>query len=239
MRVRAYAVATLAVALLAVAGCSTKVVTSDGATPLNTVTAAGTGKVSAAPTEAQMTFGVVVRSEQAEDALKQASDKAGEIASAIKGAGVADKDVQTQNVSVYPEYRDGGPDRAMQINGYTANVSVRVKIRDITKVGDVIGAASGVGSNEISGPTFTLGDDAPERDEAIEAAIADAKRRADVMAKAAGKSLGEIIAISEAGVSAQPIYWGMERAGADSFGYDVQPGELDVISSVTVVFELK
>jgi len=155
----------------------------------------------------------------------------------VKKTGVDDEDIQTQNLSVYPEYRDSTDSKTLEITGYTANVSVRVLIRDIEKVGDVISAASDAGANEISGPTFTLSEEAPARDAAIEKAIDDAKHRAEVMAKAAGKSVGEIISLSETGVDI-PVYYAGER-GYDMAEAAIEPGTLDVTASVTVVFELK
>lgn len=229
--------ALLVVALLALGGCTTKVVTSESAQPLNTVTAAGTGKTSAAPDEAEMYFGIVVRDAKADQALKKASAEADKIISAVKKAGVDNKDVQTQNLSVYPEYRNGETTK-LEIIGYTANVSVRAKIRDIDKVGDVIAAATDAGANEISGPNFMLSDEAPARDEAIEKAIEDARRRAEVMAKAVGKRLGEVVSVSEQGVSV-PIYYARSEADFAAAKPVIEPGTLDVSASVTVVFELK
>jgi hypothetical protein len=231
----------LLLAVLALGGCQTKVVTSDGATPLNTVTAAGTGTASAAPDEAEMTFGVTNRAEKADDALRPSTDKAKAIIDAVKKAGVDDKDVQTAAISVYPEYANQDEGNTPQITGYSATISVRAKIRNVDKVGDVIGAAVDAGANEIGGPTFTIGDDSDARDTAIEQAIEDAKRRAETMAKAAGKSLGTIIAVSETGTTAIPYYakGAYDTAEALRAAVPIEPGQLDVTANVTVVFELK
>jgi hypothetical protein len=225
----------LSAGLLALGGCTTKVVTTGGAAPLYTVTASGNGKTAAAPDMAEMYFGATVQADDAKAALASASDLADSITSAVKGAGVPAEDVQTANVSVYPE--QSGGDRVV-ITGYRASVQVRVKIRDIETIGDVIGAASDAGANEIGGPTFMLSDDSEVRNEAIDLAIADARTRAEVMAKAAGKSLGEIISISEAGMST-PIYYGAEARAAMDAAVPIEPGQLDVSAGVTVVFELK
>lgn len=227
----------LALGLLALAGCTTKIVTPEGTTPLNTVTATGQGEESAVPDEAEMNFGAVAKDEKADAALKQASETADAIIKAVKNEGVKAEDIQTQNLSVYPEYREPTESQSLEITGYTANVSVKVTIRDIEKIGDIISAASDAGANEISGPSFTLSDESPARDKAIEKAIDDAKHRAEVMAKAAGKSVGTIISVSETGVNI-PVYYG------DAREYDVaeaaiEPGTLDVTANVTVVFELK
>jgi uncharacterized protein YggE len=233
------AATALTLSLLALGGCGTTVVTADGATPLNTVTSSGAGEALAAPDMAEMYFGVGVLEPDAKAALDGASDVAAAITDAVKGTGIPAEDIQTANVSVYPEYRGGG-EKAPEISGYRASVQVRVKIRDLEKIGDVIGAASDAGANEISGPSFMLDDDVAAQDEAIEDAIADARRRAETMAKAAGKTLGAIISVSEAGASAPPLYYeGARYAAADMGSVPIEPGQLNVNAGVTVVFELK
>ena len=227
----------LAVGALALSGCTTKVVTTEGAAPLHTVTSGGEGKAVSAPDMAEMYFGTAVVAQDAKPALGQANDTAKKIADAVKSAGVDAKDIQTANVSVWPEQNYEG-DKAT-ITGYRASIQVRVKIRDIDEIGTVIGAASDAGANEIGGPSFMLDDDDAVRAEAIELAIDDARARAEVMAKAAGKSLGEIISVSETGSSA-PIYYGARAEAMDAASaVAVEPGQLDIVASVTVVFELK
>lgn len=227
----------LAIGVLALTGCTTKVVTTEGAAPLHTVTAAGEGKAVSAPDMAEMQFGTTVVAADAKAALGQANDTAKKIADAVKGAGVAAEDIQTANVSVWPEQSFEG-DKAT-ITGYRASIQVRVKIREIDEIGTVIGAASDAGTNEIGGPSFMLDDDDAVSAEAIELAIADARARAEVMAEAAGKSLGEIISVSETGVGT-PIYYGARGEALDSAGaVAIEPGQLDIMANVTVVFELK
>lgn len=237
MNTRIVIIAALLVGLLALGGCQTKVVTTEGAAPLYTVTASGTGETLEAPDMAQMYFGATVTTDEAASALNQANAIAEEIAAAVKNAGVAAEDIQTANVSVYPQQNYEG-DRVI-VTGYQASIQVSVKIRDIEAVGDVIGAASEAGANEISGPSFMLDDDADANAEAIKLAIEDARARAEVMAKASGKSLGEIISVNETGAST-PIYYGAARdsmAAAESVA--IEPGQLNIATSVTVVFELK
>ncbi|MGB4442026.1 MAG: SIMPL domain-containing protein [Coriobacteriia bacterium] len=238
MNTRLIIAAALALGVLALGGCSTKVVTTDGAAPLYTVTTNGTGETVAAPDMAEMYFGATVQSEDAKDALGGANELAEAITAAVKDAGVASEDIQTANVSVYPEQDYNGPQPV--VTGYRASIQVRVKVRDIEKIGEVIGAASDAGANEIGGPSFMLDDDAEVTNEAIELAIADARNRAEVMAKAAGKELGEIISVSETGASA-PVYYGVRTAEAADMaaGVAIEPGQLDITTTVTVVFELK
>lgn len=227
----------LLIASIALAGCQARAATAPGEPPPNTVSARGTGTAAAAPDQAEMSFGLTIQRDDAKKALEDASRVARTIADAVKKAGVPAEDVQTQNVSVYPQYSGGDKDTPPKIAGYSATISVRVKIRDIERVGTVIAAATDAGATEISGPTFTLSEDAPAAAEAIDEAIADARRRAEAMAKAAGKTLGDVLSISEVGITAPPLYAGDGRlASAD---VPIEPGQLDVSAQVVVVFELK
>jgi len=236
MNTRFMIIAALLVGLLVLGGCTTKVVTTEGAAPLYTVTASGTGETFEAPDMAQMYFGATVSADEASAALSQANELAKAITAAAKDAGVAAEDIQTANVSVYPQQNYEGD--KVTITGYQATIQVSVKIRDIEAVGDVIGAASEAGANEISGPSFMLDDDADANAKAIELAIADARSRAEVMAKASGKSLGEIISVTETGAST-PIYYGAKDSMAAAESVAIEPGQLNISTSVTVVFELK
>jgi uncharacterized protein YggE len=231
----ACAIALLLVAIVA-AGCTTTVVAPAG-TPANAVTATGTGKVSASPDEADMNFGVSRTASTARDALTQVSTIATKITASLAKAGIADVDIRTANLSVYPTY-DNSPKPA--ITGYQASLTVEAKIRDITTLGDVINAANGAGADNISGPSFTISEDSKYRPEAIDKAVADARKSAEAMAKAAGKSVGDVISISETAVSTPgPLYESALGAGKASVPVPISPGQLDVTANVTVVFALK
>ena len=168
----------------------------------NTVTASGTGTTQAAPDTAEMSFGVTTMSPNAKSALDDASKIAEQIASAVKKQGVADEDIQTRDVSVYPQTADQNGKQV--ITGYQASLSVQVKVRDIAKLGEIISAANAAGANTISGPTFTIDDPAPARAKAIDEAVADARKSAEAMAKAAGKSVGEVLSMSSSDVGSVP-----------------------------------
>lgn len=231
------AAVALAFAIAALSGCTTRVVTSGGTTPLNTVTASGTGRTVAAPDVAEMYFGVTARATDAGAALEQASTAAEKIVSAVKSAGVAAEDVQTANVSVYP-LQDSRGDEVV-ITGYQASIQVRAKVRDIEKLGAVISAANEAGANEISGPSFMLADDSDARKEAIKLAVEDAKKRAEAMADAAGKSVGAILSVSESNVSL-PVYSRTGVAEDMAAGkVPIEAGQLDITADVTVTFELE
>ena len=195
----AIALLIMALASSLVAGCQTKVITTPAGQPPNTVTASGTGKTMAVPDEASMTFGVTRRNANAKKALNEASKVAEDITAAVKKAGVDAKDIQTSNVSVYPQQTDR--DGKVVITGYEASISVTAKIKDIGTLGDVIAAANDAGADTISGPAFTISEDSEYRAKAIDDAVAQARKSAEAMAAAADKSVGEVLSLSSANVS--------------------------------------
>jgi len=228
------------VATLVLTGCGTTVISSPE-DALDTVTTQGLGETVAPPDTAELTFGSSTIAPDAEEALEAVSATAAAIADAVKGTGVADADIQTADVSVFPEYdyREG---RAPRITAYRASTSVRVKVRDLAAVGQAISAASDAGATEINGPAFTLDDDTEATTEAISRAVENARMRAEAMARAGGKTLGEVRVMSETEVSMPPIYREAralsELDAADSF-VPIETGQLDITARVTVVFELK
>jgi uncharacterized protein len=236
--VTAALLAALAIALVALSGC-TKVITAPAGSAANTVTADGTGKAQATPDTAEMSFGVSTTSANAKTALEDASKVAEQITAAVKKAGVAEKDIQTQSVNVYPQSTDQNGKQV--ITGYQASLSVSVKVRDIGKLGDVITAANNAGANSISGPSFTVADPAPYEAEAIDKAVADARKRAEAMAKAAGKSVGAVLSVSSTGIGSTPPVpmYDLAAGSAKAEGVPIEAGQLDITANVTVIFELK
>jgi len=225
------------VLVVALTGCGTKVVTAPTSEQLGTVTSSGTGKASATPDQAVMSFGVTAQNKDAKAALEDASKTAEQISAAVKKEGVDEKDIQTQNVSVFPI---SGPDSS-QITGYQASLSVSVKVRDLESLSDVIGAASSAGASDISGPSFEVADDTAYQQEAIDKAVADARKSAEAMAKAADKSVGDVLRISSSSTDVIPLTGRAELSAKDAAasGVPIEPGQLDVTADVTVVFELK
>lgn len=229
--------ALVLIASIALSGCTTKVVTAPESQQINTVTATGNGKTTATPDEATMNFGVTKRSADAKKALADASASAEKITAAIRKLGVDKKDIQTANVSVYPQQteRDGKP----VITGYEASIQVTVKVREIGDLGAIITAANDAGSDTISGPSFSIAEDSPYRDEAIAKAVADARTEAEAMAKAAKKSVGEVLNISTSNLNV-PIYSrDMAYAAGTAKDVPIETGQLEITADVTVVFELK
>jgi uncharacterized protein YggE len=207
----------------------------------NTATASGKGTVSAAPDQAMMTFGVQSQAKNAKLALNSVSAKAAKINAALKRTGVAEKDLQTANVSIYPDYRDTKSGKP-QIVGYQASLSVSAKVRDLAALSDVIQAGTAAGATEVNGPMFSIADDSPIQAQAIQQAVDNARRVAEAMAKASGKKLGPVLSVTSVPVPDAGLYAakGFVNAPMAADGaVPLQTGQLDVSSNVTVTFELR
>jgi hypothetical protein len=227
--------AALSLALVALAGCGQAATTTAGTgATTNTVTASGAGTAQAVPDTAEMSFGVTTLSDNAKSALDDASTVAEQIAAALKKQGIDEKDIQTQDVSVYPQTVD--QDGKQVITGYQASLRVSAKVRDIAKLGQIISAANAAGANEIGGPVFTIDDPAPARAEAIDEAVADARKTAEAMAEAAGKSVGDVLSMSSSDAGSFPMAYGVAEAAGD---VPIEPGQLDISANVVVVFALE
>lgn len=229
------------VALLATTGC-TKVIAAPAEAADNTVTTLGSGMVQAPPDQATMYFGVTKRSPNARAALSNASKTADAITLALAKQGIEKKDIQTRNLSVSPRWDNAG----RKVTGYDASVQVAVTVRDIASLGDVIDAATNAGSRQTEGPIFSLSEDSDFETQAIEKAVADARKKAEAMAAAAGKTLGRVVRISDqrADELASPLLrmdgsYRVRSPGMQGYEAAVEPGQLDVNYNLTVVFELE
>lgn len=231
--------AAAVLAIVALTGCGRQTVGGVVNAP-DTVTASGSGTIQAAPDEATMSFGISRTGSNPKALLGDTSKAADKIVGALKKAGVAEKDIQTQNVSLYPQTSFNGGKTV--VTGYEAAISVTAKVRDLATLGKVIDAGNAAGANTMSGPNFSIAEDSPFTASAIERAVADARRNAEAMAKAADKSVGKVLTMTDSGIApVQPYPMGFadDASSAKSASVPINPGQLDVSSSVVVTFELK
>ncbi|HAP47537.1 MAG TPA: SIMPL domain-containing protein [Afipia sp.] len=163
-----------------------------------TVSVTGEASISVPPDLAQIDSGVTTEAKTAREASEANNKAMGGVLQALKNAGIAEKDIQTSRLSLSPQSTPGrNPNAPFQITGYRASNRVTVTIRDIAKVADTIDVLVGSGANEISGISFMVSKASKLLDDARSEAIADARRKAEIYAKAANISLGAPISISE------------------------------------------
>jgi uncharacterized protein YggE len=199
-----------------------------------------TGEVTRVPDVAIITAGVVSRSATATGALQDASARMAKVLAALKRAGVADRDIQTSNVSLNPEYRYP-QNESPQLTGYTATNQLTIRFRDIAASGKILDALVSQGANQINGPSLTI--DKPEAalDEARANAVAIGRARAEAYARSLGLRVVRIVAVSESGGYAvpppMPPMVAMARMEAQST--KIEPGEQKLQVSLAMTFELQ
>ncbi len=206
----------------------------------NTISISGEGKVLAAPDIGQVDLSVVSDASTVAPAQKDNTDKMNKIIQAMKSLGVEDKDLQTTNYSIYPRYQYSHGKN--EIIGYEVTQTLEVKIRNLDKVGDVLGQAASLGVNQVGSLNFTFDDPNALQSQARQKAIADAKQKAKDLAAGLGVSLGKIIGFSET-VSGVPGTYPMEAYGIGGGGGaapapDIQTGQNEIQANVTLSFEI-
>ena len=204
--------------------------------PPATISVTGEATVSVPPDLAQVDGGVTSEAKTAREASEANNAAMGKVLQALKGAGIEEKDVQTSRLSLQPQ---SAPNRTgpSAISGYRASNRVTIRVRDVTKVANVIDTLVGAGANEIGGINFVVSQASKLLDEARERAVADARRKAEIYAKAAGVTLGAPLSISEES-NAPPVPYRRMAAGMAASA-PVAQGEETLAVTVSVSWAIK
>lgn len=203
------------------------------------VTVSATGTTQAAPDMAAITSGVQTEASTAREAMSQNSTAMTRLVDGLKKLGIEARDIQTTSINIHPRYtnpRDGKPP---SISGYVASNSVRVVVRDLKKIGEMLDQMITLGANQMSGISFEVSKAETLKDDARKAAMENARRRAELYASAAGASLGEVLTISEniAMAGPRPVQLQSRAAMADSV--PVEAGEMRLDATIHVTWALK
>jgi len=198
------------------------------------LTVTGDATVAVAPDAAVIRIGVSSSAKTAREASDANAKQMTAVMAAIKEAGIADRDVQTSRLSLQPQY-DPNKSGTARLLGFQVTNQLTIKIRDIDKMPAILDRAIAAGANEMSGIEFVVSEQSKLLDQARDDAIGDARRKAELYAKAAGVKVGQVIAISEEGSNPppRPMVQAM-RAGA----VPVAPGEQTLRASVTVTYAI-
>lgn len=205
--------------------------------PDGTLTVNGQGSVQAAPDMAEITVGVVTQAKSAREALSANNEKAADVLAFLRKSGVAEKDMQSTNLSISPQYnnrRNGEPVQP-EIIGYVVNNNLRIAVRELDGFGAILDGVVTSGANNVNGIRFDVSNRAALEREATALAVKDALARARNIAGAADVKLGKPITISEGGGYRPPQPF---LARAESAAVPIATGELSIGASVSVVFEI-
>ena len=211
-------------------------VTGDTNTVTRRIDVSGSGIVYAIPDQATIQIGVLSQAASASDALKDNSSKTAAVIESIKALGVDEKDIQTRDFSIFPTYDQT---TAMKITGYQVSNAVVVTIRDVKNAGAILDQVVQSGANNISGLSFEVSDPTAQQAEARAKAVAVARAKAEVLATAAGVTLGDIISINESVTNSGPI---MPYARADMAVAEAVPvatGQQAITVDVSISFAIR
>ncbi len=217
-------------------GASVAAIGSDSAR--DTVSVAGTGKVSGVPDVLRLDLGVEHTGKDVNVALNAANRDVSAIKKALGRFDVKDADIQTSQLSINPHYENNG-----KVNGYEVFQGLTVKLRDLPKAGEAISAAAQAGGNatRIHGVAFDIEDNAKLVQAARDAAFADAKAKAEQYAKLAGRRLGNVTTISEqTSYDGEPIPYAVmaEDTAAAGSSVPLEAGSQQVSVNSNVAWEL-
>jgi hypothetical protein len=210
------------------------------------LTISADGRSIRAPDLAVFNAGVTTQAKTAAAALSENAERMNAVIASLKASGIADRDIQTSNLSVNPVYGQPRADEHGNISGepvimgYQATNQVEVRQRKIGNYGKTIDTLVSAGANQVSGPSFQLDNPDAASDEARIDAMKKARARAELYAKAAGLSVRRILTISESGgyTPQPPLMYARAEAMMAKAPSPVSAGELQISANVTVTFEL-
>lgn len=241
MRNKILFVSLLVVAALALGACSPTVV-ADSASPVRTMNVTGAGQVFLAPDIAYINIGVRSEEATASEAVTGNNRATQKVITALKKAGVDEKDIRTTNFSIWPNQQYSPMGEQLGIS-YVVDNSVFVTVRDLGALGDLIDAAVKAGANTVNSVQFNAEDKTDAVKTAREEAIKDAKVQAQELADAAGVKLGEIQSIEFYDSAPIPYLDSYGKGGGGGAvaeaSVPIQPGQLTLTVTVNVRYEIK
>lgn len=201
------------------------------------ITASGHGEVKVKPDIALITIAVTTQSKDQAEAVSQNAARTTTTLAALRAAGIAVKDIQTQSYTLQPQY-DYNVSPAV-LTGYQVTNSVQTTVRDLTKVGLVIDKTTSAGASQVNGVSFDLSDRSQAESQALALAVASARRKASVMASAAGVDIGRLLTLTEGGSAppVQPVFVmrAMAKGAAET---PIADQQITVTADATLVYAM-
>lgn len=210
--------------------------------PVRSMNVSGTGMVSIKPDIAYINIGVHTENASAADAVAKNNTDADAVIKAIKAAGVADDDIQTNNFNIYQNYQTDPTTGARLDTVYIVDNTVSVTVRDLTKLGAILDASVKAGANNVNSIQFDLVDKTKALAEARDKAVKSARQQADELASSAGVTLGSLQTISTSENTPGPILYAKSFGGgfaADAASVPTSSGTLEIIVTASLTYEIK
>jgi len=212
--------------------------TTTSVTP--TVSVSGTGKITVKPTIARISFGVFTHDDKSSVAQADNDAIMARISAALKAAGIKDEDIQTTGYSLQPRYTYDRETQKSILDGYDMNHSMSITVRTIADAGKFVGIIADNGANTVNGIAFDVDDATLEQTRltALDLAMANARKKADIVAKAAGRTILSVqtVVVNDASSTPYPVYRNSVATGTAESVAPVEAGSLDIQVSVSVVY---
>jgi uncharacterized protein len=234
LRTLAVAAAVLAAATLVEARST---MAADGDKSERSVSVSASGTVTSEPDIAQVSAGVTTEADTAKDAIARNNAVMAKLIDGLKAAGVGARDIQTTTLHVEPRYSQPKDGRPGTISGYRVVNQVRLTVREVKRLGDILDQAIALGANQINSIGFDIANAETLKDEARKQAMVNAKRRAELYAAAAGVQLGQVLRISENVEAAASRPFAQGRAMAASV--PIEAGTRTLTVEVHVTYALR
>jgi uncharacterized protein len=201
------------------------------------ISVSATGSVDAEPDLASVSVGAIVEADTAKEALARSSTLMAKLIDGLKALGIAAKDIQTTAINIEPRYAQAKDGRPAALAGYRLVNRVHLTVREVKRLGEILDGAIGLGANQVNGIGFDVSNAETLMDDARRLAIANARRRADLYAAAAGAQLGSVLTISET-TNASPRALPMARAAAVG-PVPIEAGTRTLTVDVNVTYALR
>ncbi len=205
---------------------------------LPSITVTGKGEIHSQPDMARVNIGGITQEITAAEALNKNTEAVEKLMAALMEHKIADKDIQTSNFSVSPQYDYDRSNQAPRLTGYRVMNQVRVAVRRIEEVGALLDRVVTAGANQINQVTFEIDEAESLRDTARQMAIRDAQRKAALYAKEAQVRLGPVLKVVEAGGTVPVQQFGIAMA-QEARAVPIAPGELTIRQEVRVTFAIE
>lgn len=204
------------------------------------VMVAGHGTVDAAPDTGHVSTGVVTEAASAREALTANNAAMRKVIDGLKTAGIAAKDIQTEQLRIQPRYKTYKDRGTQQIEAYVVRNRIHVKVRSLARLGDVLDQVVKLGARESSGISFSVSNAEKRKDKARKKAVENAMHRARLLAEASGAKLGPVLTITEEVIyPPQPRPMVIEGSSTSADGVPIESGGETLSVRVEMTFALE
>ncbi len=202
------------------------------------ITVTGTGVVRVPPDYAQIRSGVTTRANTVKEASDANSKLMGTITAALLASAIAQPDIQTSRFSIQPVYAPPKPGAEPKLTSYSVSNQVTVTVREISRLGDILDRLVGAGATDVGNIMFLVSDPSKALDQVREAAVADARHKAELYARASGAGLGRVLSIREDAGGPSPIPLASRAFAPAATPVPISTGEDTLQVRITIDYEI-